>query len=373
MPKRDVFRHFDSILGHDHGPADAFIPSRSITWVVPDFSESSGGHINIFRMVSLLQSRGFADQRIVIQEPHQWSSPNAAQAKLKSYFDLDNVEVHLGIEGMAPSEYVVATSWQTAFWVKKFRAAVHRCYFVQDFEPWFYAHGSEYALAEATYKLGLVGITAGTWLRDKLSLDYGMRTYGYKFSYDRDLYRPIPTPPRAKRHIFFYARAVTPRRCFELGLLALKQVCDRYPDVAVIFAGWDVSDHEIPFPHLNGGQLRVEELPSLYSACDVALVLSGSNLSLLPLEIAACGLPLVINDGDYANWALPQDSATYCALEPDAIADAIISVLDNEGAAKVRAERARMFAEQTDWNTEADGVARFLESLNADVRSADSP
>lgn len=374
MPKRDVFRHFDNILGHEHGDASAAISPRTMTWLVPDFSESSGGHINIFRMMSLLQSRGFPDQRIVILEPHQWTNADAAKAKVKQYFGLENVEIQLGVETMRPSEYVIATSWQTAFWVKKFRAAKHRCYFVQDFEPWFYSHGSEYALAEATYELGLVGITAGSWLKDKLAAEFGMRTYGYGFSYDRSLYRKVPTPPRQGRQIFFYARPVTPRRCFELGLLALRQVCELHPDVTVVFAGWDVSDHDIPFPYINAGQLRVDELPEVYSNCDAALVLSASNLSLLPLEIAACGLPLVINDGRYANWTMPMDCVVYSKLEPNAIAQGLLSILDDRAQSELMAERARLFAEQTNWNTEADGVAAFLKSLddsNADERFAD--
>lgn len=368
MPKRDVFRHFDEILGHEHGATDAHTPAGSMTWVVPDFSESSGGHINIFRMMKMLQQRGFADQRVVILEPHQWGSAAEAKAKLGQYFGIDDVTVQLGIEAIQPSEYVFATSWQTAYWVKKFRAARHRCYFVQDFEPWFYAHGSEYALAEATYRLGLVGVTAGTWLQDHLASSYGMTTHGYKFSYDRDLYRRLPVAPQQRRRVFFYARPVTPRRCFELGLLALKQVCERLPDVSVVFAGWDVSDHEIPFQHQSAGQLRVEELPALYSSCDVALVLSASNLSLLPLEIAACGLPLVINDGDYANWSLPGDCAVYSPLDPHALAEAMIAVLADAARSAQMAERARVFAEATDWGVEADGVAAFLRQLaTADI------
>ncbi|WP_189654946.1 hypothetical protein [Paracoccus mutanolyticus] len=46
---------------------------------------------------------------------------------------------------------------------------------------------------------------------------------------------------------------MTPRRLFELGLLALERVCKAEPSVAVIFVGGDVGQVEIPFHHLNSG------------------------------------------------------------------------------------------------------------------------
>ena len=77
----------------------------------------------------------------------------------------------------------------------------------------------------------------------------------------------------------------------------------KYKDIAVIFAGGDVSKFKIDFHHLNAGALSINELPDLYSQCDLALVLSGTNLSLLPMEIAACQCPLV--SVSYTHLTLP--------------------------------------------------------------------
>ena len=140
-------------------------------------------------------------------------------------------------------------------------------------------------------------------------------------------------------------------------------MCERVPGTAVIFAGWDVGDHHIPFTHLNGGTLPVAQLPDLYSQCDAALVLSGTNLSLLPMEVAACGCPLVINEGANSDWLLAEDEASYCRLTPDAIADTLVELLENDEGARAQAARAKRRALASDWGREADKVAAALERL----------
>jgi glycosyltransferase involved in cell wall biosynthesis len=365
--KIDVFRHYETLLGEEQGRGMTIsaenVPVGSMTWLVPDFSASSGGHINILRFMALLKGLGFPEQRLVVVEPHRWRSAIEAQAALNANFGDNGITVSLGARSIEPCQYLVATGWQTAYWVSKYRDAACRLYFVQDFEPAFYAHGTEYALAENTYKLGLTGITAGSWLAEKLRTDYGMRAIDFSFACDLDLYRLYERRPNKTRHIFFYARPVTPRRCFELGLLALKRVCDQMPDTAVIFAGWDVSGYQIPFHHLNAGTLAVSSLPELYSQCDVGLILSSTNLSLLPLEMAACGCPLVINRGPNASWLMSEEEVYYCDLEVDSIAETIMEALRNSEETAKRAALALRRAKSGSWKAEAEKISAFLREI----------
>jgi glycosyltransferase involved in cell wall biosynthesis len=364
QPKRDVIGHHEFILGEEQGlglkitPEN--VPEGSMTWVIPDFNASSGGHINILRMMRLLKERGFPNQHVVVMEPHRWSSAAEAQAALDAAFGGHGITVSLGVRSIEPCRYLVATGWQTAYWVAKYRDTLHRLYFVQDFEPAFYAQGSEYAWAENTYRLGLTGITAGSWMAEKLDRDYGMKTFPISFACDLDLYQPHPKRPSPTRHIFFYARPVTPRRCFEIGLIALKRVCEQFPDAAVIFAGWDVSGYEIPFHHLNAGSVSLSELPDLYSQCDVALILSATNLSLLPMEVAACGCPLVLNRAPQSSWLLSEEEAVYCDMTVEGIHAAVADVLADPKKARKRADAALERARAGDWGKEADKVARYL-------------
>jgi len=367
--KRDVIGFYNAILGEEQGyglkitPQN--VPERSMTWVIPDFTASSGGHINIVRMMDLLRSRGFPHQHVVVLEPHRWDSTAQAQAAFSEAFGVSGITVSLGARSIEPCHYLVATGWQTAYWVAKYRDTLERLYFVQDFEPSFYAQGSEYALAENTYKLGLTGITAGTWLARKLTADYGMKAFPISFGCDTDLYRPTPRRDNPARNIFFYARPVTARRCFELGLLALDRVCRDRPDVSVIFAGWDVSDYVIPFPHLEAGTVPVEQLPDLYSQCEIALILSATNLSLLPIEVAACGCPMVINDTPNANWLLARDEALYCEMSVEGIADAINRLLGDGELRSSLSAAALARAQGATWEAEADKLADYLKTSDS--------
>ncbi|RVD20673.1 glycosyltransferase family 4 protein [Mesorhizobium sp. M4B.F.Ca.ET.017.02.2.1] len=365
--KIDVFRHYETLLGEEQGLGIKIssnnVPEGSMTWLVPDFNASSGGHINILRFMALLSENGFPEQRLVVVEPHRWNSNAEAQAALNAAFGDNGIVVSLGARSIEPCQYLVATGWQTAYWVSKYKDAAQKLYFVQDFEPAFYAHGTEYVLAENTYRLGLTGITAGGWLADKLHDDYGMRTVSFDFACDLELYKPQPKRPSKTKHIFFYARPVTPRRCFELGLLALKKVCERVPNAAVIFAGWDVSGYEIPFHHLNAGTLAVSSLPDLYSQCDVGLILSSTNLSLLPLEMAACGCPLVINRGAHATWLLPEEEVYYCDMDVDSIAARLVEALEDTEETAKRAALALKRAQGSSWEAEAEKISVFLREL----------
>lgn len=123
------------------------------------------------------------------------------------------VEQDFGTLGQCDALF--ATSWITAYPVRNARVDAAKFYFVQDFEPWFFPVGTDSVLAENTYRFGLYGITAGRWLAQKLSADYGMECDHYEFGSDFGRYSYTNSGRRSK--IFFYARPVTARRGLSSG------------------------------------------------------------------------------------------------------------------------------------------------------------
>ena len=335
----------------------------TINWVIPPFCKGSGGHLNIFRFISNLEKIGFACRIIIVCEPQPTSAAQAAKEIANWFFPLD-ASVHLGIEHAPPACYTVATEWRTAYWVRNFAATRHRCYFVQDFEPWFYPAGSEFIFAEETYRFGFVGITAGGWLKEKLASEYGMETHAVGFSYDKEIYHQMPRRAGIEnKRVFFYARPPTARRAFELGLLVLDEVSKRIQNVEIVFAGWDISSYAIPFKHTNAGLLSLDALPDLYSQCDVALVLSLSNLSLLPLELMACGTPVVSNQAPWTEWLLNKHNARLAPTTVADLADAICAVLSDQTEADRLRTGGFATVAGTDWHSEASKMADILRGL----------
>lgn len=336
-----------------------------INWVIPEMGIGSGGHINIFRFVQKLQDMGIKN-RVYIFRCGALDTDEEFKNFIDQYYDLDTdtIELYHSVEDMKPAHAIIATSWQTAYFVRKFDKVISKFYFVQDFEPYFYAVGSEYTFAENTYKFGLRGITAGDWLKNKLSKEYGMKTESFGFSYDKKLYKAIEKRDDKKR-LFFYARPVTPRRAFELGLLALTEVSKRIPEVEVIFAGWDVSGYKIPFTHLNAGSVKLEELADLYSQCDMCLVLSNTNLSLLPLEVMASNSVAVCTKGPNSSWLVNEENSIMVDFDPIAIADTLCYYLEHRDELAAIRKRGLEFAMSTSWDTEAkkvyDAIMRGIE------------
>jgi len=369
LSKIDLIDYYSFVRASPVGTAllPGSISRNVINWVIPPFGFGSGGHLNIFRFIHHLELDGFECRIIIVGEPRPNSSESAAKQINEWFFKLQ-AKVFIGLNSAPPAHITIATSWQTAYFVKSFMPTIHRCYFVQDFEPYFFAAGSEYAWAEQTYRFGFFGVTAGTWLKEKLAVEYGMQTEAFGFSFDHERYRPHVRREPNVRRVFFYARPPTQRRAFEMGLLVLAEMARRLPDVEVVLAGWDISSYKIPFEHVNAGVVVLDDLPDLYSQCDVALVLSFTNLSLLPLELMACGTPVVSNRAKCTEWLLNDTNARLAEPNVESLADALCAVLENAAERERIRNAGFKTASLSDWKLEAGKVAMMLRRLDGDSK-----
>ena len=349
----DVLGHYAFVIPSEIPASSGEVVPKTLNWFVPDFNIGSGGHLNIFRTIWYLEQKGYTSH-VVIVRPQQHQDVYAAEKEIREHFFPLKASVVLGLAGLPPCEFAVATGWDTAYAVRDFTGATHKVYFVQDYEPWFYSVGSESLLAENTYRLGLYGITAGGWLASKLSREFGMHTRSVGFGVEGERYKRLPRRESDVKRVFFYSRPPTARRAFELGLLVLNLVWQQYPHTQFILAGWDTGSYRIPFPHLACGTVSLEELPDLYSQCDVALVLSLTNLSLLPLELMACGCTVVSNRGPNVEWLIDNDVAALSEATPEALAHAIGELLADEERRKSLSRRGEEFARKFTWDTVAD-------------------
>ena len=273
---------------------------------------------------------------------------------------------------MRHADAVIATSWFTAYVVDKFDNALTKFYFVQDFEPYFYPVGAEYCFAENTYKMGFRGITAGGWLAQKLHDEYGMETMGFHFSYERELYQPRKKKDQVKR-VFYYARPYTERRAFELGILALEQLAKKVPELEVVFAGQKLVGYEFGFRYTDMGILKLEQLCDVYSQCDMCLVLSMTNLSLLPMEIMASGSVVVSNKGVNNEWLLNESNAIMVDSTPDAIANEMAYYFEHPELLEEKRNNGFACVEQFTWKDEICKVYEFMvKSIDSDVKNKET-
>lgn len=351
--RTDVFQHYGFALPSVLQSLPGQPEKDTLLWFIPDFNVGSGGHLNIFRTIWHLEQMGYTS-RIVIGTPVMHHDAEEARAAIRQHFFPLQAQVLLGLNQLPPCEFAVATGWDTAYPVRAFCGAQHKLYFVQDYEPYFYPVGTESVLAENTYRFGFFGITAGGWLARKLALDYGMQTHAVGFGVELDRYRRLPRREPQVRRVFFYARPPTPRRAFEIGLLVLNAVWQRMPDTQFVLAGWDTAGYHIPFPHLACGTVALDQLPDLYSQCDVALVLSLTNASLLPLELMACGCAVVSNRGPNVDWLLNDEVAALVDATPEDLTAAVCALLEDDRRRHAMSARAEIFARAQTWDAVAE-------------------
>jgi hypothetical protein len=362
----DVLGDYSYVLTEDAPPTLRASSAKELTiaWLIPEVGPGVGGLFNIFRAIHQLEQWGHR-HRIYVVGDSATDAESMTNVARRDYFPITSaIEIFNG--KVADSDALVASSWQTAYAARALSNTARKFYFVQDLEYLFYAPGSIAELARETYRWGFHGITGGQWIADVLNSEFKMNSSAFGFSYDRHVYSPAGkrTFPDGKKRILFYARPITPRRGFELGVLALSEIAKQLPETEFVFVGASDRGMKLPFPTVSPGILSPMELAALYRSCTAALILSFTNLSLLPLEVMACGCPVVSNRGANVEWLLNEDTTQLAAPTPEALAAAILEVLQNDSLRTLKTEAGLRFAERTDWGKEIKAIeAGFYRGL----------
>jgi glycosyltransferase involved in cell wall biosynthesis len=360
----DVMVDIDDVINADYIHEPYLAPGKKskdklkIGWVLSPLSNGAGGQNTITRFARYLKNAGH-DVTFYIYEASQAQSLSEAREILRESFKFD-VEVKK-IKDYVESDALIATGWETVYPTFNIKTQAHKFYFVQDFEPYFYGVGARSVLAENTYKMNFYGITAGPWLMKKVG-EYGMRSDYFDFGADLDIYRP-KTKIQKKKKICFYARPVTERRAFEIGVMALDLFHQKYPEYEIEFVGWDVSNFKIPFKFENRGIITHDELADLYHESVACLVLSLTNVSLLPLELIAAGCIPVMNDGDNNKMVLHglDQYVDYAPTNPIQLAEALCAAVERDNINEY-AELATNSVSSLSWDKSYEKVETIIKS-----------
>jgi glycosyltransferase involved in cell wall biosynthesis len=330
----------------------------TVAWVATPPGPGSGGHTTMFRLVSALEQAGHRCI-LYLADEHGWSLEQHEHT-IRSWWPWVKAEVRDAAAGLEDAHAIFATAWETAYPVLASPARGTRFYLVQDFEPSFYPAGSESLLAEGTYRFGFHGVTAGRWLSQILQRDYGMQADSFDFGRDLTYALDASVGAEQRTGVCFYSKPDTPRRAFELAVLALDMFAKRHPDVDIHLYGHEAK--RLPFAATDHGLRTPEQLNDLYNRCVAGLVLSATNVSLVPHEMLAAGCIPVVNDAVHNRVVLDNPHVAYAPATPFELADALSRLVERLPSERVAAaEAAAASVQGSTWEDAGEAVVRIVE------------
>lgn len=334
-------------------------PSRSVPlvvgWVMTPPSAGSGGHTTLFRMVEAVEHAG---HRCVLFLYDRYGGDIRAHERIiRAWWPDICAEIRDARNGIDSVDACIASSWESAHVLaRRGQEPMRRLYFIQDYEPYFYARGAVYAMAEDSYRFGYrciaLGDMVGELLRSKLGLSPDVTDFGC----DTSQYRPLAD--RERTGVVFFARPDFPRRGYWLARLALQRFHELHPSVEIHFYGARVEG--LQFPATQHGRLSPVELNELYNSCIAGLVLSFTNISLVPEEMLAAGTIPVLNDSSHSRAVLQNDNAAWAEPTPASLALALSAAItrsDRTEAAEAAASSVRKFG----WTRAQADIVRIIE------------
>ena len=339
-----------------------YSPTSPLVWYVPSWTNVwGGGHFTIFRFAHLISIH--RENFVYVYNNEGRCSAEHFENSIKNAFPKSQLKVLIDPTLIPKDAIPMATTWQSAYSVLQhsYHSGI-KFYFMQDYENLFYAHGTESMQALQSYKLGFVPITGGPWLLSKYhenskSTHTGMN---YMFAIDHSVFFPALVPRNDISRIFFYGRPSTERRCFELGISALKLIKDKYPKIEIVIAGLD-GIKSVGFEATMIGSAELPKLGELYRSCDLGIALSATNLSYLPLELMACGVPVISNDGPQVEWFCENNvNSLVVPPYPSSIVNAVESLIADRALYEQLRDGGLEKVRQLSWESEANKISDFI-------------
>ncbi len=296
---------------------------RRLGWIVVPPGAGSGGHTTLFRMMEAARADGF-ENTLLFYDRYGSDFARNVQTVRAAWPWLDCAIEPVG-DTLSGFDGIVASSWATAH-VAARRASAGQpvVYFIQDFEPYFYPRGSEYALAEDSYRLGHRNVALGAMVRDRLAAEVGVSAEHVPFGCDTDVYR-LSDPPKRRAGVLFYAKRGNDRRGHRLAVMALSEFHRRHPHEPIHAYG--DPPRGLPFPVVDHGSVPPAQLNEIYNTVAAGIALSFTNISLVAEEMLAAGVVPVVNDSPLPRADLPNPHVAWAVPTAAGIADALEAAL----------------------------------------------
>lgn len=338
--------------------------NKRVVFVIPAIAKGSGGHTSVLRLGTYLSGHGhsvfYAVRNCDIDEQNSQAGECLKNygGKIVLFSDIENEKFDI----------IIATDVQSVYYAKKLNG--YKMIFVQDYEPLFFETGDYSYIAERVYRMGFHLVSLGEWNKQMIRthIDENLQVDTIPFPYEKSEYTYEERDYSALKDkkelkLCVYIRR-TPRRMPGLCQLIAKNLTERFAadgiKLNVIYFGEDTLKYEYG---KNCGKLSKEQLNCLYHECDLGLVASGTNISLVPYEMMATGLPIIEFKGGSFPYFFGEDDAFMFDLNYDELYADIKHAIDEPQILVDRDKRIREKLDGLSWNDSAEKFRHILENL----------
>ncbi len=315
---------------------------KTANWFVPNFGHLKfGGIYTIFRFIEKMSVEGVTN-RVIIYDNPSFDVAGLKEQISENFPNLKDYEIIIfdhardDVNNLPESDIAICSFWVSAYLLLKFNKTKRKYYFIQDYEPLFYPGGSTFALAESTYRFGFRGLVNTPGLLAAVNQRHGMEGISFIPAVDQSLYYPDQKKDNERTKIFFYARPKNPRNAFNLGIVIIQQLIEKYGDkIEIVTAGaeWNEAHYGLKGKITNLGLLKsLDEVAALYRSCDIGFCyMLSKHPSYQPFEFMASGMATVTNNNEDNLWLL-KDGQNCLLSEPSpaAVAEKISMLVDDK-------------------------------------------
>ena len=304
---------------------------KTITFIIPGMKKYSGGRTSILRLGTSLSRRGYKINYISYLGQSVEEMQKIAKVNLESYEGTFFTKKEMM---SVQTDVIVATDWRSVYFAK--RCSGYKMYFIQDYEPYFHSYGDEFWLAKKTYQLGFHMVSLGAWNKYKIEKECnvgGIQVVDFpyeksEYSYKKRDYSNFSEKRQYKMAVYIKEDGKRLPILTQIILKGLKELFKtQEKDLEIFFFG--MSGKEKTIVGKNLGKLGKKDLERLYHEVDFGMVASMSNISLIPYEMIATGLPIIeFQDGTFP-YFFEEGSAILTSFSYKELYEEVKKYIDN--------------------------------------------
>lgn len=247
-------------------------------------------------------------------------------------------------------------------------------YFVQDYEPYFNPIGDRFFLAKKAYELGEDIISLGNWnlqeINRNLNSDKIGKMYSIEFPFEVSEYPLIQKnfeklKEQKEINIAVYIKREA-KRLPGIVMNMLERAYESFKEQGILLNIYYFGLHKIEKPAVgtNLGRIKKSEIRDLYNRCDFGMVASMTNISLVPYEMIASGLPVIeFADGSYTSFLGDDTAILLEGFDYRELVNAIMHYKNSTNELSLLCEKARARIKDLSWDKTGEAFYEILEAI----------